>query len=98
MYISCCGADLNDYTSSMSLGIELAERGIVPTPLVRLGIRRLLRNRIRDEEKRHADREAALARFIASMEGSDVAPVPARPTSSTTRCPPRSSGPASGRG
>ena len=61
----------------MSLGIELAERGFVPTPVVRLGIRRLLRSRIRDEERRHADREAALARFIASMEGAEVAPVPA---------------------
>src|SRR5512137_96005 len=61
----------------MSLGIELAERGFVPTPVVRMGIRRLLRNRIRDEGKRHADREAALARFIASMRAAEVAPVPA---------------------
>jgi cyclopropane-fatty-acyl-phospholipid synthase len=61
----------------MSLGIELAERGFLPSPVVRFGIRRLLRNRIRDEERRHADREGALARFIASMEGGDVAPVPA---------------------
>jgi cyclopropane-fatty-acyl-phospholipid synthase len=61
----------------MSLGIELAERGFLPSPVVRLGIRRLLRNRIRDEQRRHADREGALARFIASMEGGDVAPVPA---------------------
>ena len=61
----------------MSLGIELAERGFVPSPVVRMGIRRLLRSRIRDEERRHADREAALARFIAGMEGGDVAPVPA---------------------
>jgi len=61
----------------MSLGIELAERGFVPAPVVRLGIRRLLRNRIRDEERRHADREAALARFIASMKEGEVAPVPA---------------------
>jgi len=61
----------------MSLGIELAERGFVPSPVVRMGIRHLLRSRIRDEERRHADREAALARFIAGMEGGDVAPVPA---------------------
>jgi cyclopropane-fatty-acyl-phospholipid synthase len=44
--------------------------------VVRLGIRRLLRSRIRDEALRHADREAALARFIAAMEEGDVAPVP----------------------
>jgi cyclopropane-fatty-acyl-phospholipid synthase len=61
----------------MTFGIELAERGFVPSPMVRMGIRRLLRSRIRDEERRHADREAALARFIAGMEGGDVAPVPA---------------------
>jgi cyclopropane-fatty-acyl-phospholipid synthase len=74
---SLAGAISTIYTSAMSLGIELAERGFVPAPVVRLGIRRLLRSRIRDEERRHADREAALARFIASMQGADVAPVPA---------------------
>ncbi len=61
----------------MSLGIDLAERGFVPTPVVRLGIRRLLRDRIRDESRRHADREQALARFIEAMREGDVAPVPA---------------------
>jgi cyclopropane-fatty-acyl-phospholipid synthase len=61
----------------MSLGIELAERGFVPSPVVRMGIRRLLRSRIRDEERRHADREAALDRFIADMKRADVALVPA---------------------
>ncbi len=61
----------------MTLGIELAERGFVPTPVVRMGIRRLLRSRIQEEEARHADREAALARFVAAMRGSEVAPVPA---------------------
>jgi cyclopropane-fatty-acyl-phospholipid synthase len=63
----------------MSLGIELAERGLVPSPVVRLGIRRLLRDRLRDQGERHADREAALARFIEAMAGADVAPVPALP-------------------
>ena len=61
----------------MTLGIQLAERGFVPTPVIRMGIRRLLRSRLRDEAARHADREAALARFVASMDGADVAPVPA---------------------
>jgi cyclopropane-fatty-acyl-phospholipid synthase len=61
----------------MSLGIELAERGFVPSPVVRMGIRRLLRSRIREEARRHADREAALDRFIAGMADADVAPVPA---------------------
>jgi cyclopropane-fatty-acyl-phospholipid synthase len=61
----------------MTIGIDLAERGIVPTPVIRMGIRQLLRTRIREEEARHAHREAALARFIAAMGESNVAPVPA---------------------
>ena len=60
----------------MTLGIELAERGFVPAPVVRAGIRRLLRSRLRDEEARHADREEAISRFIASMRSADIAPVP----------------------
>jgi cyclopropane-fatty-acyl-phospholipid synthase len=65
------------YTLSMGMGIELAERGFVPEPVVRMGIRKLLRERIRQEERRHADREAALERFVRDMGGADVAPVPA---------------------
>jgi cyclopropane-fatty-acyl-phospholipid synthase len=60
----------------MSVGIDLAERGLLPSPVIRLGIRSLLRSRLRAEERRHADREAALARFIASLAGAEVAPVP----------------------
>jgi len=63
----------------MTLGIELAERGLLPEPLIRHGIRQLLRRRIEGESTRHADREAALARFIREMEGSEVAPMPALP-------------------
>jgi cyclopropane-fatty-acyl-phospholipid synthase len=61
----------------MSVAIELAERGLVPDPVIRMGIRHLLRSRIREESVRHADREAALMRFVRDMSGSEVAPVPA---------------------
>ena len=63
----------------MTIGIQLAERGLLPEPLIRHGIRRLLRRRIAGESVRHVDREVALARFVREMEGSEVAPVPALP-------------------
>jgi cyclopropane-fatty-acyl-phospholipid synthase len=55
---------------------HLAERGWVPEPLVRAGIRRLLRSRLAAERVRHADLDLALARFVAFMGGSEIAPVP----------------------
>ncbi len=61
----------------MTLGIELAERKLLPESLIRHGIRRLLRRRIERESVRHLDREAALARFVGEMERSEVAPLPA---------------------
>jgi len=61
----------------MNAAIELAERGLVPEAAIRYGIRSLLRKRVAEEERRHSDREAALARFIREMSGSEVAPVPA---------------------
>ena len=62
----------------MKTGIELAERGLVPEPVIRLGIRNLLRRRLAQEGRRHADREAALARLVGEMSAADVAPVPER--------------------
>ena len=32
----------------MKTAMQLMERGVVPTPVIRFGIRRLLRDRIRD--------------------------------------------------
>jgi cyclopropane-fatty-acyl-phospholipid synthase len=60
----------------MTIGIQLAERGLLPEPVIRFGIRNLLRGRIAQEGQRHADREAALARFVGEMSGAEVAPVP----------------------
>lgn len=55
---------------------ELAERGWIPEPLVRAGIRRLLKGRLAAEAARHAEPERALALFVRGMAGSEVAPVP----------------------
>ncbi len=62
----------------MSLLIDAAERGLLPDPLIRLGIRFLDRRRLAAE--RHADPEQALAakmRFLAQMRASPIAPAPA---------------------
>jgi cyclopropane-fatty-acyl-phospholipid synthase len=59
------------------LGISLAERGLLPEPVVRAGIRRLLRQRLASEARRHADREAALQRFLEEMASSELAPAAA---------------------
>jgi cyclopropane-fatty-acyl-phospholipid synthase len=61
------------------LGVALAERGLVPDPLVRIGIRRLLRERLVAEARRSRDGVAALDRFVAGMAASEVAPVPQLP-------------------
>jgi cyclopropane-fatty-acyl-phospholipid synthase len=58
------------------IGIALAERGWIPDPLVRAGIRRLLRERLVAESARAADPEAALDRLVREMARSEVAPVP----------------------
>ena len=56
--------------------IDLAERGWVPEPVVRAGIRRLIRGRLADQARRAPDPEAALAAFVRSMERAELAPVP----------------------
>lgn len=55
----------------MSIGIELAERGLVPTPLERLAIRRLCAQRLRE-----AKADGARERFLALMARSRIAEVP----------------------
>lgn len=58
----------------MSLAIELAERGVLPDALLRAGIRRELRERLRDERERAgADPAAAEARFAALLSQSPIA-------------------------
>jgi len=54
----------------------MAERGLLPVPVIRLGIRRLLRERLASEARRHQDPETALAAFVRAMEDRQVAEVP----------------------
>ena len=56
--------------------IDLAERGLVPEPLIRFGIRRLLRERLAAETRRADDPRLALSRFVGVMASSQLAPVP----------------------
>src|SRR4051812_32712631 len=56
----------------MSVSIELAERGLIPEPLLRLGIRRLLRRRQADETAR-ASEPHARARWLAHMAAAPIA-------------------------
>jgi cyclopropane-fatty-acyl-phospholipid synthase len=55
----------------LGLGLALAERGGVPLPLLRVGIRRLLARRL-DE----AQADEGLDAFLREMESAPVAPVP----------------------
>lgn len=60
--------------SVTSIGIGLLERGLLPTPLIRFGVRRLLARRLAEEYS--ADVESMDARFrslIASLRESPVA-------------------------
>jgi len=56
--------------------IDLAERGWIPDPLVRAGIRRLLRHRLAGEARRAPDPDRALQGFIQAMVAAELAPVP----------------------
>ena len=61
----------------MKTAMQLMERGVVPTPVIRFGIRRLLRDRLREQaELCGGDHEEALAGWVRSMRESDVALVP----------------------
>ena len=58
----------------MSTAIHLAERGLVPEFAIRWGIRRLLRERIQEEEQRMVSgRDLALQNWVAEMRDSKVA-------------------------
>ncbi|MEZ4455290.1 MAG: cyclopropane-fatty-acyl-phospholipid synthase family protein [Gemmatimonadales bacterium] len=56
---------------SWSIGTALAERGLVPTPVVRAAIRRLCAVRLRE-----AGAGEGAAGFLAALEGSRIAEVP----------------------
>ena len=64
-------------SAAASRAIDWAERGLVPDVVIRSGIRRLLKQRLKeiraDETEHHA---AAMSEFIAMMDRSTLAPVP----------------------
>ncbi|MEM7306973.1 MAG: cyclopropane-fatty-acyl-phospholipid synthase family protein [Planctomycetota bacterium] len=61
----------------MKTAIRLVERGLVPKPLIRRAIRRLLRERQSELRDLYgADRSAGLASWVEAMRAGPVAPVP----------------------
>ena len=74
----------------MKTALKLVERGLVPTPLVRHGIRRLLDERLREQRTLHdPDLDGSLGRWVESMRTSDVAPVPEKANEQHYEVPPR---------
>ncbi|MBI2424399.1 MAG: class I SAM-dependent methyltransferase [Candidatus Hydrogenedentes bacterium] len=57
-------------------GLELAERGLIPERLIRMGIRRLLRQRLRTLPAGHGSAAEATDRFIASLRDNPIALLP----------------------
>ncbi|QDU69470.1 SAM-dependent methyltransferase [Engelhardtia mirabilis] len=58
----------------MSLVLDLVDKGVVPDPLVRFGIRRLLQERLRDERQPSTAAQArAVQGFVEQLKASPVA-------------------------
>jgi cyclopropane-fatty-acyl-phospholipid synthase len=63
----------------MQLADAMIDRGLVPKPLLRHGVRMVLRERLAEQREIHAgDREVALARFVAHMRASPIALLPGK--------------------
>jgi len=61
-------------TPPASMSFKLLERDLVPDALIRLGIRRLLRERLREEECSSEEaQQLQLMRFIAQLKASPIA-------------------------
>ena len=73
----------------MKTALDLAERGFVPKPLLRRGIRRLLGERLREQRNIYEpDRDEALGDWVARMRASEIAPVPERANEQHYEVPP----------
>jgi cyclopropane-fatty-acyl-phospholipid synthase len=72
----------------MKSALALAERGLVPEPLVRRGIRGLLDARLREERERHARREQRLAEWAEEMRRAPIALVPEKANEQHYEVPP----------
>ncbi|WP_092944319.1 cyclopropane-fatty-acyl-phospholipid synthase family protein [Roseateles sp. YR242] len=73
-----------------ALAVNLAERGLLPASAVRMGIRRLLRQRL--DESHHRDQETAAAltqRFLTSLRTSPLAVQPEKANAQHYELPPQ---------
>jgi cyclopropane-fatty-acyl-phospholipid synthase len=74
----------------MKTALKLVENGYVPKPLLRTGIRGLLRDRLREQARIFGlDRERALEAWMASMRGDSIALVPEKANEQHYEVPPR---------
>lgn len=63
----------------MQLADAMIDRGLVPKPLLRHGVRMVLRERLAEQRQLHADgRDAGLARFVEHMRASPIALLPGK--------------------
>jgi len=73
----------------MKTAIRLVEQGYVPKPLIRRGIRKLLDERLREQERIYdADREGGLRDWTARMRAGVIAPVPEKANEQHYEVPP----------
>ena len=73
----------------MKTALNLVERGFVPKPLLRHGIRRLLDERLREQRDLYEpDRDGALGNWVARMRTSEIAPVPDKANEQHYEVPP----------
>jgi len=73
----------------MKTTLQLVEKGLVPKPLLRRGIRKLLDERLREQRAIfEPSRDAALALWVSQMRASEVAPVPEKANEQHYEVPP----------
>jgi cyclopropane-fatty-acyl-phospholipid synthase len=73
----------------MKATLKLVEQGVVPKPLLRHGIRRLLKDRLREQEALYAgDAEAGLRAWVDGMRSAPIAPVPEKANEQHYELPP----------
>ncbi len=74
----------------MKNAVEWAERGLVPEPLLRFGIRRLLKERLREElaRERAAGEALRLSAWTERMRAAPIAPVPEKANEQHYEVPP----------
>lgn len=73
----------------MKTALRLVEKGLVPTPFVRKGIRRLLKDRLDEQRARFADPDPTFDEWLDHMQQSPVALVPEKANEQHYELPPR---------